>query len=307
MTVARTAAPRPGVAGRVRAIGRHRWAWLFISPFFVAFALFYLYPYAFAFALPFTTWNGAQPMTPAGTANFEALFKDPRFLGSIVNTGIMWLLYGPVTVMLATVVAAMVNSPYARRLRGLYLIMLILPNVTSMVAAAYTFKLLLDPSAGYVNGLLATIGTGPVPWLTDVFWARVSVSILVLWGGLGFTTILMLAGLQNVSPEVIEAAKVDGCSAPGAFLRITLPLLKPVIIFCLITSLIGVIELFTEPYILTGGGPMAATETPANRIFEAIFSQSRYGYAATMAMALFVLLVPLALAQFWHSSRDEDR
>jgi len=179
--------------------------------------------------------------------------------------------------------------------------------MSGTVAAAFTFQLLLDQNAGYANRLLHFIGVSPVPWLTDIWWSRVSVGLLVLWGWLGYNMLIMLAGLQAIPPELSEAARVDGAGPVRIFCRITVPLLRPVIVFSVAPSFIGKLSLFTEPLLLfpVAGGPANAASTPVLQIWQNTFSFLRVGYSAAMSWIYFAVIVVLALAQYFLVSRRD--
>jgi lactose/L-arabinose transport system permease protein len=286
-------------------IWRARWPLLFISPFFILFAIFYLYPFVFSIILSVSDWKGPGDLEFVGLRNFQVLLRDGRFWGSMTNAVIIFFVYVPLMTALATVLAVVLDAGLMR-LQGLWRSLIFLPNITSMVAAGFTFKLLLDYQSGYVNSALGWLGIPAVPWLDDVWWARISVGMLVLWAWLGFNTVIMLAGLQTIPRELGEAAQVDGATRRQVFRHVTLPLLRPQIVFSVTLSVIGTFSLYTEPYILTKGGPAAATETPAMRIFAAMFQQSRYGYAAAMGVAYLVIVVAVTLVQF-RASRGDGR
>src|SRR4030095_16621029 len=134
------------------------------------------------------------------------------------------------------------------RLQGLWRALIFLPHITSMVAAGYTFRLIVAPHSGAANRALGWLGLGPVAWLDDRWWARISLGLLMIWAWLGYNTVIMLAGLQTIPPDITEAAIVDGANRVQVFLRITVPLLRPVIIFALTLSIIGTFQMFTEPF-----------------------------------------------------------
>jgi lactose/L-arabinose transport system permease protein len=181
-----------------------------------------------------------------------------------------------------------------------------MPNImASTVAAAFTFQLMLDTNNGYANRLLGFVGASPVPWLDDVWWARISVGLLMLWAWLGFNMLVMLAGLQAIPPELVESARVDGAGPVQIFRRITVPLLRPQIIFSLTLSIIGTFQLFTEPYILTGGGPANATETPVLEIWRNTFSFLRVGYAAAMSYVFLAAIMAITLLYFFLVNRRD--
>ena len=298
-----TSAPAtPRVAGiRKRgpfsALWRHRWPLLFVSPFFLLFAVFALYPIFFSLYLSFHEWRGVGAMRPVGFANYTRLFGDRIFWGSMLNAVLLFFIYVPIMTFLAVIIATVLHGSFLK-LQGMWRAIIFMPHLTSMVAAGFTFRLILDTHSGFANQALAWLGVSPVPWLDDMWWARISLGLLMIWAWLGYNTIIMLAGLQTIPIEVNEAASVDGANRIQVFFRITVPLLKPVILFAVTLSIIGTFQLFTEPYILTGGGPIRATETPVMQIFSSTFANLRFGYAAAMSYVYFVTIIVLAIVQF---------
>ena len=307
-----TSAPAtPWVAGAWRrgplgTIWRHRWPLLFVSPFFILFAVFALYPIFFSLYLSFHDWRGVGAMRPVGLANYTRLFGDRIFWGSMRNAALLFFIYVPLMTFLAIVVATVLHGSFVR-FQGLWRALVFMPHLTSMVAAGFTFRLILDTHSGFANKALGWMGVSPVPWLDDMWWARISVGLLMIWAWLGYNTIIMLAGLQTIPIEVNEAASVDGANRVQVFFRITVPLLKPVILFAVTLSIIGTFQLFTEPYILTGGGPIRATETPVMQIFSSTFANLRFGYAAAMSYVYFMTIIVLAIVQFRLVTRGDRR
>jgi lactose/L-arabinose transport system permease protein len=288
-----------------RRLWRHRYAYLFVAPFFVLFAIFFLYPIGYSFWLSFRDWSLVGPARNIGLQNYRDLLHDQIFWQSMTNAGLLFLIYVPAMTFLALVLAVLLNSRYVR-LQGLFRTIIFLPYVMSgTVAAAFTFQLLLDQNAGYANRLLHFIGVSPVPWLTDIWWSRVSVGLLVLWGWLGYNMLIMLAGLQAIPPELSEAARVDGAGPVRIFFKITVPLLRPVLVFAVTLSIIGTFSLFTEPFLLTQGGPANATTTPVVQIWNNTFSYLRVGYSAAMSYVFLAIIVILALAQYFLVSRRD--
>jgi ABC-type sugar transport system permease subunit len=307
-----TAAPAPaeprkrtaGVAWR-RRFARHGWPLLFISPFFILFAVFSLYPIGFSAWLSLHDWSLIGPARWVGLDNYHALLHDTLFWQSMLNAALLFLIYVPAMTFLALVLAALLNSRYVR-LEGLWRTLIFLPYIMSgTVAAAFTFQLLLDGDAGYANRLLSFVGVSPVPWLGSTWWARISVGLLVLWAWLGYNMLIMLAGLLAIPPELSEAARVDGAGPVRIFFRITVPLLRPVILFSVTLSIIGTFSLFTEPLLLTNGGPANATTTPVIQIWQNTFSFLRVGYSAAMSWVYFAVIVVMALTQFFLVSRRD--
>ncbi len=283
---------------------RHRWPLLFVSPFFVLFAVFNMYPIVFSLWLSLHDWPGLGPMEFIGLANYAELSHDSIFWNSMLNAAILFFVYVPLMTFLAVVLAAVLNAGFLK-LQGLWRALIFMPNITSMVAAGYTFRLILDKDSGALNNALALIHISPVPWLDDIWWARISLGLLMIWAWLGYNTVLMLAGIQTIPKELVEAAKVDGATAVQAFRTITVPLLRPVIVFSVTLSIIGTFSMFTEPYILTRGGPIRATETPVIQIFNSTFTDIRFGYAAAESYVYFAIIVFITLLQFWFVSRSD--
>ena len=303
--------PRAAGLARVRAqtrrLGRHSWPLLFVAPFFVLFAVFSLYPIVYSLWLSFRDWSLVGPARWVGLANYRELFHDSLFWQSMLNAGLLFFIYVPAMTLLALVLASLLSSRYVR-LQGIWRTLIFLPYIMSgTVAAAFTFQLILDQQAGYANRFLHFLGVSPVPWLNDIWWARVSLGLLVLWAWLGYNMLIMLAGLQAIPPELAEAARVDGASPVRIFLKITVPLLRPVIVFAVTLSIIGTFSLFTEPLLLfnTPGGPAHAVQTPVLEIWQTTFSYLRIGYSAAMSYVYFAVIVVIAVTQYVLVSRRD--
>lgn len=276
---------------------QHRWPYLFISPFFILFALFMLYPVLFSMWLSFNEWQGIGEMRGVGLDNYASLLRDTFFWNSLLNTGIIFLLHVPVLIFGSIVIATLLHNNFLR-FQGVWRALIFIPHLTSMVAAGFVFRLIFDGDGAVANQFLTFLGASPLPFFNTVWGARFVLGLLLVWAWLGYDTIIMLAGLQTISNEIMEAARVDGADRFQLFWRITVPLLRPVIAFALTLSVIGTLQLFTEPYILTGGGPLRATETPVMRIFSSTFDSLRFGYAAAMSYVFFATIVVAALLQF---------
>lgn len=288
-----------------RVVWRQRWAYLFISPFFILFAVFALYPIIFSFWLSFHDWNGFTAMEFIGLDNYRRLFRDTYFWNAMLNTVILFFIYVPVMILFAIVLANMLHANYLR-FQGIWRALLFLPHLTSMVSAGFIFRLILDTNSGIANRFLAWLSLPPVPWLDSVWWARISLGLLMIWAWLGYNTVIMLAGLQTIPGELNEAARIDGANRSQVFWSITVPLLRPVIVFSLTLSIIGTFQMFTEPFILTRGGPIGSTETPVMQIFTTLFSNIRYGYAAAMSYVFFVTILIAAFLQLRFFGNDRS-
>lgn len=282
---------------RWQRIKKARWAYTFISPFYILFAIFGLYPMALSVYLSFTRWKGVGPMKFAGLVNFGLVLKDKVFWQSMANGVILFFLYVPVMLFLALALAVILNSGRVKGFR-FFRTLIFLPFITNMVAAGYTFQILLEKQNGLFNVLLKYAGLPTIPWLENVWWARISLSLLILWAWLGYNMVIMLAGLQTIPRDLTEAAQVDGASPVQAFFHIIVPLMRPVILFCTITSTIGSFGLFAEVSTLTRGGPVNATITPLIRIYNLAFVSYQFGYASALAYTFFALIFILTILQF---------
>ena len=282
-----------------------RWPYLFISPFYILFLIFGVYPILFSLYLSFTEWKGLGPIKFVGLRNFELLLKDKVFWQSMTNGAILFFLYVPIMTFLALVLAVILNS---KRVRGFrfFRTLLFIPYIMNIVAAGFTFRLMLNEKYGLVNALLGTFNIPSVPWLESVWGGRVSLALLVIWAWLGYNMVIMLAGLQTIPGELTEAALIDGASATQAFFYVTIPLMRPVILFSVVLSTMGSFNLFSEIYNLTGGGPINATLTPVIVIFNQAFGNFRLGYASAMAYLYFIILFALTLLQFRYFGQQTD-
>lgn len=285
---------------------KERWGLIFTAPFFVLFGVFSLYPIIFSTWLSFHDWNGVPGREVfVGFENFRFALRDNLFWESMVNVALIFGLHLPLMLLLSLVLAVILNQNFLR-FQGLWRALIFLPHLTSMVAAGFTFRLILEKESGFANAALNAIGIPDVPWLDDVWWARVSVSLLLLWAWTGYQMVIFLSALQTIPPELNEAATMDGANRVQIFWKITVPLLKPVIIFCFTVSLIGTFGLFTEPMILTGGGPIHATATPTMEIFGNAFLNLKYGYAAAISYLYFLIVVAATLVQLRFTNRGQS-
>jgi ABC-type sugar transport system permease subunit len=284
--------------GRVRAPlhrGRSSWRqrlapYIFISPFYILFAVFLLVPILVGVYLSFTEWAGLGSPEVVGLANYTRLFGDSQFYVSLLNTLFFVLVSMVIVVPLALLIAQALN---ARGLRGrdMFRVVYFTPIVLSPIIIVLIFQLFFDRNFGLLNAVLrAVFGLGGIDWLGSQWWARTSVAILVVWRWTGYLVIFFLAGLQGVPRELHEAAEIDGAGPVKRFLNVTLPSLRPVTAFVLVTSLVGSAQIFEEPYLLTQGGPNFATLTIGIFIYRAAFQRQEIGYAAAAGVVLFAIV-----------------
>ncbi|MBN1345778.1 MAG: sugar ABC transporter permease [Phycisphaerae bacterium] len=277
--------------------------YVFISPFFLLFAILGVYPVVFSLYLSFVKWDGLSEMTWVGLANFATLFDDEILATSLWNTLVIGILYVPPMMAMAFVFALCLNESWLR-MRGLFRASFFLPCVTPMVVIAIVFGLLYSPEKGLLNyaigevaRLVPFMGLEPIPWITSEAWSKLSVAILVAWRWTGYNMVLMLAGLQGISKEYYEAAEVDGAGILQRMWHVTLPLMRPTFLFCGILSLLGTVYMFDEVFVLTRGGPGTSSTNFGLYLFNTSFSDFRFGYASCMAytVAFFVFVVALLM------------
>ena len=270
--------------------------WLFIAPALILLGLFMIYPILWSLWMSFQTGRGMN-FAFGGFANIQRLTQDPVFLRALGNTMIFLVVQVPVMIVLALLFAVALND---QRLKGrsFFRTAIFLPCVTSLVAYAVLFKSMFA-SEGVVNAALTFIGIGPIPWLTDPFWAKVLVIMAITWRWTGYNMIFYLAALQNIDRSIYEAARIDGVPPWARFWYITLPMLKPVILFTTVISTIGTLQLFDEPYNLTDGGPAQATMTLSYYIYDLTFRfMPSFGYSSTVSWVIVVLVGILSFVQF---------
>ena len=232
-----------------------------------------------------------------GLGQYARLFADPLIAKSLFNAGIILIIQVPLMIALAVGLAYLLNQSWLRWRSG-FRLLTFLPAVTTLVAYAVVFRVLLATDGGAVNQVLGLIGIAPIDWLNNEWWARVAVIAAVTWRWTGYNMVIILAGLQSIPPELYEAARVDGAGRWQTFWHVVLPQLRPVLIFTGITSTIGALQLFDENFILTGGGPNDATLTPVLYLYKVGFRQFDFGYASAIAWMLVLLTAIIAIVQF---------
>ncbi|WP_417247843.1 carbohydrate ABC transporter permease [Celeribacter sp.] len=273
--------------------------WGFATPALALVGLFMIWPILWSLWMSFQTGRGMNTSF-GGLANIQRLTQDPIFLKALGNTMTFLLIQVPIMIMLALIFAVMLNSPRLR-FRGLFRTAIFLPAVTSLVAYSILFKSMFSTD-GLINQLLLSIGilSEPIAWLGDPFWAKVVIILAITWRWTGYNMIFYLAALQNIDKSIYEAAKIDGIPAHAQFFRITIPMLKPVILFTTIISTIGTLQLFDEVQNITEGGPANATLTLSQYIYNLTFRfMPSFGYAATVSYVIVLLVAVLSFIQFY--------
>jgi ABC-type sugar transport system permease subunit len=296
---------RPRARELLRRVKKNWAAYVFISPFYILFAVFGLFSLIFSFYISFHRWDGLTPMRWWGLGNYVELFKDDKFLISIRNTGILLLFDLPLKVFTPLLLAVALNSRLVKG-QGFFRTFFYLPEVTSAVVVAIIFSYFFSGDTSIVNYFIQQLGGPRIPWLTDRFWAKISLVLLSGWWSQGYHMIIYLAGLQSIPQEVTEAAVVDGANRVQVFTKITLPLLRPVIVFSAIITVNHGLQRFAEPYLLTGGGPAYGTLTMILYLYRKAFEGFRLGYSAAMAYVIFAMIFVASFIQLKFGGRGQE-
>lgn len=268
----------------------------FLSPILVIFSVFMIYPIISSFILSFQEFKYGE-YTFVGFKNYSLLLKDPVFKAALINTFQYLIIQVPVMIILALVFANLLNQVYIKY-KAFFRVSIFIPAITALVAYSLIFKLLLNTDYGFINYILKSIGLTPVDWLNGPLSAKISVIIAITWRWTGYNMVIFMAGLQGIPEELYEACAIDGASRIQQFFKVTIPLLKPVILFSTITSTIGTLQIFDESYILTGGGPDNATITISHYLYNTGFRFVNFGYAAAISYVLVLIIAVLSFVQF---------
>ena len=281
--------------------------YLFLLPFFLIYLVFLIYPVLAAFRLSFYESSGFGGDTFTGLANYTRLMQDSRYLEALKNTTIYALasvfILSPLALLVAVAIRSFVVPTAA--FKSFYRIIFFLPFITSFVVIALMFNLVFNNEYGLLNNALTAIGLPSLDWLRDERVALLAIIIVAIWTYIGINALYFLAGLQNIPEEVLEASAVDGATRWQTFWRVTLPLLRPVILFVIVQATIFSYQIFEIPFLLTNGGPSDATLTLAIYLYEVGFREFDRGYAAAIGYSMAVIAVVLAAAQILVARRSE--
>ncbi|HKL43457.1 MAG: sugar ABC transporter permease [Halanaerobiales bacterium] len=284
--------------------------YIFISPFFILFFIFGAFPILYSFFLSFQIWDGIGPQEFVGIENYIFVLTDPWFWQSIWNSIVIFVLTTIPQHVIALFLAFVLNSKMVK-FKDLFRSSYFLPYITSAVAVAMIFSMLYGEHFGILNTILKhldnlpLIGTlfdfininPPIRWLGEEAWIKPSIALMVTWQFTGWNMIIYYAGLQNIPENLYEAAEVDGANMKQVFFKITLPMLRPVIFFGVTLSIIGNLQLFQQPYILTGGtgGVGRAGLTTALYLYRTGFNWNMFGVGSAMAYILCLFIIALSL------------
>ncbi|MCT9095603.1 carbohydrate ABC transporter permease [Haloarchaeobius sp. HME9146] len=290
--------------------------YFFLLPFFVLFGVFLAFPIVYTLYLSFFefqsvggdalltfdfgfyqfTLTAIADLKFVGLSNYERLLSDGQFHQAMYNTVFILVVQVPLMIVIALALAVALDAAFVRA-RGLFRTLLALPVSANLVAYATVFVLLMQET-GLVNFMLGTVGIDPIPWFQNDFWSRMTIVGAVTWRWTGYNMIILLAGLQNVPRQLYEAAEIDGANRIEKFRYVTLPQLKPVLLFVVVTSTIGTFKLFSEPLIVSQAGASAeATRTIVQYIYQMAFKQFQLGYASALTWVLIAVVSILSVVQ----------
>ena len=278
-----------------------RTALLFLGPGLGALGVFFFLPVLAALAMSFTdfdiyslgNWTFARFV---GLKNYSNLFSDPLFWKALQNTLYFLLVGGPLSIACSLATALLLQAKVAR-FRGFFRTVYFAPVVTTLVAVAVVWRFVYHPRFGLLNYGLSFLGISPVDWLGDPDWAMPAIILLAVWKNFGYNMIIFIAGLQSIPRELYEAASIDGAGPWKQFTTITVPMLAPTTMFITIVTMIGYLQLFSEPYVMTQGGPLDATLSIVLLMYEQGFRWWSMGYSASVAFVLFGLILAASIIQ----------
>ena len=273
-------------------------AYAYIAPFYILFAIFGLFPIVAGFGLSFLRWDGIGPMHFNGVTNYINLFKDPLFWKALSNTLLIGIIAHIPILLGGLALAYILNSKLVKG-ENIFKTIYFMPMVTSSVAISIIFQTMFGNNYGVINWFLSLFGGKNINWLGgDGSLIKVAVIVMFAWKWVGWNMVIYLAGMQGISGDIYEAAKIDGASAIQTFFKITVPLLKPTILMTAIMSTNGTLQLFDESMNLTHGGPGNASITMSHYIYNMSFKGvPNFGYTSAMSFIILIMVAILALVQ----------
>ncbi|WP_195575026.1 carbohydrate ABC transporter permease [Paenibacillus sp. 1001270B_150601_E10] len=281
--------------------------WLFLAPEIVGMLLLNVFALGFSLYLSFTSWDllsGISGIKFAGLQNYIKLFQDPTIWKALSNNLMYTVFTVPVPIAIALVLSVIIHSKVY--FKDYFKVVFFIPYISSIIAIAAVWSILFHPSLGPINQVLMDLGiSNPPKWLVDPNTSLISVAIISAWAGLGYTIIIYMAGLSNISEELYEAAEIDGATGMNKFFKITIPLLRPTTFFLLITMLIGSFKVFDIISYLTEGGPDNSSTVIVFRIYEEGFVNYNMGYASAISWLLFAI-IGLITAATWKMRKEES-
>ncbi|MCP2245866.1 carbohydrate ABC transporter permease [Lentzea aerocolonigenes] len=301
------ARPRPPRRHRLSKLDTKVSPYLFVAPFFLLFGAIGMFPLLYTAYVSLFDWEvGADEPTFIGLENYKTLFADDQFWNALFNTFSIFVLSSGPQIVVAVALAALLNENL--RARTGWRMGVLLPYVASLVALTIIFGNLFGPQYGLVNDVLSAVGIGPIDWQADTFGSHIAIASMVNWRWTGYNALIVLAAMQAIPRDIYEAAVVDGASALRRFFSITLPLLKPTLIFVIVTSTIGGLQIFTEPKLFepsggSGGGAEHQYQTVVLYLYQSAFQGLDLGYASAIAWVLFLIIISVAGLNFFLTRR----
>jgi len=286
-----------GNRGRL-ALSRGISAYLFALPFLVLFGLFVLFPLVYGLGLSVFKWEMLSGTPPqfAGLANYREALGDQYVSKAMVATVRFVVMAVVPTIALALLIAMGLHAVSAKR-QAFYRAAYFVPTMITITVAGILWRWFYNSEFGLFNAYLGQFGI-KIPWITDSGWAMPSIVLMTLWWTVGGPTVVLLAGLQNIPVSYYEAASLDGATGWQRFLHVTLPLLRPVLLFVGVLNVIGAFQVFGQVYMITNGGPELTTRTMVQLIYETAFNNYRIGYAAALSWLLFLVIAVFSFLQF---------
>lgn len=286
--------------------GRAKYAYLFIIPFFIVFVLFRIYPILYSLYLSFCSWSGLDQVKWVGLQNYIRLIESGYFFKSIWNTMAIWLLSIIPQLTIALILALILNE---RWIKGRHALMSVyyFPTLVTPVTIGVLFNMLFSYPGGAVNNILTNMGIvkQPINWAYSPLLARLVIGIAICWQNFGHNIIFLTAGLNSIPKDVYEAAEIDGANSVQRAFKITLPLMKPILVYILITSIIGGLQIFDIPAMFNDV-PDDVIRTMVMYMYESAFERWQFGYGAACAYANFVIIAVFSLIALWLTSRKKE-
>jgi multiple sugar transport system permease protein len=269
-------------------------AWIFLSPALIVLGVFFLIPVLAGFSLSLTDFDlyalaNIHNLRFAGLNNYLHLLERPIFWAALLHTLYFVAAGAPLSILASLGAALLLNSKLAC-FKSFFRTCLFAPVVTTLVAVAVIWRYLFNTRYGLINYLLSLIGIHPVNWLGDPHWAMPTIILFAVWKNFGYNMVILLAGLQSIPQELYEAARIDGASVFGQFEHITLPMLKPTLLLVGILTMAGYFQLFSEPYVITQGGPLQSTVSVLYLVYKDAFKWWNLGLASAESFVLFLLM-----------------
>jgi len=300
---------------KVAVLKRKIIPYTFTFPYFFLFLAFALFPILFSGYISLTNWDGFNEREFVGLVNYVTLLRDRRFFISLTNTLLLMLMIIPFQILLGLVMALLLSGKYMP-LRKTFRLLNFLPFLTTPIALGMIFSIMFDANFGTVNRILQQIGIASPPnWISDIWPARFMTAIITVWRYAGYTSVLFMAGIANINPELYEASEIDGANTMQRICHITLPLLRRVTVFVVITTMIGCFQIFEEPYMVfqvmggMTGGPRNAVLTGIWFFYDVAFgSAMKYSYGSAVAIGLLICLCTItAVANKLMKDKGEDK